>query len=159
MEDRGSAIQERAFALSARLAESRDAYAALLALEQEQNRLIEESDLDGAAAKIEEKNSLLSQIQEKDQLLHAENEGWQPYREEAPSALRDRLREQVESLGALMTKLLQIQSENEEKLTAHGDVISAKLVELQKKKSAHKGYQQRLAGDAYQQAKFYDKNS
>jgi hypothetical protein len=159
MEDRGSAIQERALALSARLAESHEAYTALLALEREQNRLIEDSDLDGAAAKIEEKNALIARIQEKDRLLHAENEGWQPYREEAPNPLRDRLREQVDSLGAVMTQLLQIQSENEEKLNAHGDVLSAKLVELQKKKSAHKGYQQRMAGDAYQSAKFYDKNS
>lgn len=159
MVDSKPSLEEQALALSTCIADSHRAYQGLMQLEKEQGELIASEDLEGAAAKIAEKNRLLATIRAHDERLHQQHIAWQAVRDEAPTALRERLQAQVGELQSLMTELLEIQTSNEESLKMHGDSINAKLLDLQKKKAANKGYQQQRAGDAYNKTKFYDKES
>jgi hypothetical protein len=159
MDDSKPPLEERALALSTCIAESHRAYQGLLELEKEQGCLIASEDLEGAAAKIAEKNHLLATIRACDERLHHQHIAWQSVRDEAPAALRERLQQQVNGLQALMTELLEAQTRNEENLKDHGEAINSKLMDLQKKKAATRGYQQQRAGDAYNKTKFYDSES
>lgn len=159
MNEERISLEQRALRLSESLAECLAAYDSLLELEREQSGLIDAGDIEGAAGKISEKNELVAKIQVSDSRLREESEAWQPVRDCAPANLRERLQGQLDSLQASMAELMELQGANEEKLRRFGKEISGKLVEIRKKKAAHRGYQQRRAGDAYQKSKFYDKNN
>jgi len=159
MSEEGLSLEERALRLSRCLADSEKAYSSLLKLEKEQNRLIQTADIEGTAAKIDEKNQAIEKIQEEEKRLHQEHVSWQAVRERAPADLRERLQRQLESLQTVISELLEVQNANEVELRKYGKEISGKLIEIQRNRAAHRGYQQRLAGDAYQKSKFYDKNT
>ncbi|MCA9434635.1 MAG: hypothetical protein KC978_02545, partial [Candidatus Omnitrophica bacterium] len=132
------------------------AYRRLLEIENEQAASIGESNIEAVAAKIDSKNTLLQDLQKIDKDLHEQHLLWQQVREQAPPELRERLQSQVSALQEAMTQLLELQKTNEEELKKHGDEINRKLKEINRGKSAHKGYQQKAATDAYQKSKFYD---
>ena len=159
MNEENVSLEQRALRLSESLSESLEAYGRLLGLEREQSGLIDAGDIEGTAGKISEKNELVARIQASDKRLREEHEAWQSVRDSAPANLRERLQGQLEGLQAAMAELMVLQGANEEKLQRFGKEISGKLVEIRKKKTAHRGYQQRMAGDAYQKSKFYDKNN
>jgi hypothetical protein len=159
MNEENISLEQRALNLSESLAECLAAYGALLSLEREQSGLIDAGDIEGAAGKISEKNDFVARIQASDKRLREESEAWQSVRERAPGNLRDRLQGQLDRLQTAMAELMEIQGANEGKLHRFGKEISGKLLEIRKKQAAHRGYQQRRAGDAYQKSKFYDKNN
>lgn len=159
MAEETESLEVRAERLSKSLEESKEAYCALLELEREQGALIESSDLEGVAERISLKQALLESIQGIDDRLHREHRAWQEVRESAPIELRERLQEQVEGLRAVMARILDLQQSNEQNLRLHGEELSGKLREIQQRKSAHRGYQQRAAKDAYARSKFYDRSS
>lgn len=159
MNEGNIALAERAGTLSACLAESKSAYSVLLDLEKQQQTLIEAESIEGVADKIAEKQAMLSQIQTADKRLHHGLASWQEVKDQAPDALRERLQSQVDLLQSVMSELLDVQRHNEESLKKHGEEISQKLREIQKNKTAHRGYQHRAAEDAYGKSKFYDKTS
>ena len=151
-------LEKQALLFSQSLETSLKAYQRLLDLEKEQAQSIEQADLEGVAAKIDSKNSLLEELKKTDKDLHDQHLLWQQVRDQAPESLRDRLQGQVHSLQQAMTELLEQQKANEENLQKHGEEIHRKLKELNRGRQAQKGYRQRAAGEAYSQSKFYDKN-
>jgi hypothetical protein len=155
----GSSLEECALTLSQRLAESHALYTRLLALEREQEVFIEQGEIEETAARIDDKQALLSQIQTSDRNLHESNQAWQAVRDQAPGPLRERLQRQVEDLQKAISQILDLQKKNEDKLRQHGDEINRKLQEIRQKRTANRGYQQRAAQDAYGRSKFYDKRS
>ncbi len=151
----GSSLEECALILSQRLAESHGLYMRLLTIEREQEVLIDQGQIEETAARIDEKQALLSHIQLSDE----SNKVWQEVRNQAPDSLRGRLQGQVDDLQNAISQILELQKKNEEKLRQHGEEISSKLQEIRMKRSANRGYQQRAAQDAYGRSKFYDKRS
>lgn len=152
-------LESRALQLSRCIEESRRAYSALLEIEREQRQLIDQQELLKTAEKIDEKRSLLEEIEIRGKELQAQHEAWQAVRHKAPESLRQHLQEQVQQLQSVISELLNLQKENEEKLNQHGEEIHRKLVEIQKKKSVNFEYQRRRAGDAYGKSGFYDKKT
>ena len=159
MEEGKPTLQQTATLFSASLAESRTAYEALLDLEREQERLIEDLDFEGAARKISEKHTLLSTIERRVADLQGYHDEWQSERDSAPAALRDHLQSQVEALQEVISAILKVQNSNEEKLKEHSEVINQKLRDIQREKNAHRNYRQQAASRAYDQSKFYDSTS
>ncbi len=152
-------LEECALTLSRRLAESHALYAQLLAIEREQETSIDQGEIEETAARIDQKQTLLSQIQHSDRQLHESNRIWQSVREQAPAPLRERLQRQVEDLQNVISQILDLQKKNEEKLRQQGEAISQKLQEIRKNRNASQGYQKRAAHNAYERSKFYDKKS
>ncbi len=158
-EDQESPLVRCALSLSQSLANSLESYSRLLGLEKEQQSLIETGDLEGAATRIAQKQELLAAIQTVDQHLQEEYKAWLEVRSMAPENLRERLQEQVDNLQKVISEILAIQKSNEENLHPHADEIGQKLKEIQQRRTAHRGYQQRAAQDAYGKSRYYDKNS
>lgn len=155
----GPSLEECALTFSQRLAESLALYNQLLTLEREQAVLIEQGELEGTAAGIDQKQVVLSRIQTSDKRLHETNRIWQEVRSQAPAPLRERLQGQVDALQKVISDILELQKMNEGKLRQHGEDISRRLKEIRNKRTANRGYQQRAAQDAYGRSKFYDKRS
>ncbi len=159
MTEENESLEVRAEKLSRSLDESREGYCALLELEREQRVLIDSADLEGVAERISRKQTLLESLQCIDERLHRDHRAWQEVRESAPAELREGLQGQVDHLRAVMAQILELQQNNEQNLRLHGEQLSEKLREIQQRKSAHRGYQQRAAKDAYTRSKFYDRSS
>lgn len=159
MDEGKDRLQKTATLFSVSLAESRDAYNALLDLEKEQQTLIENVDFDGAARKISEKHSLLDTIEKRVADLQIVHEQWQSERDLAPESLRDYLQIQVEALREVISAIIGIQKSNEEKLKEHGEEINRKLRDLQREKNVHRNYRRQVANHAYDRSKFYDTSS
>lgn len=155
----GPSLEECALTLSQRLAESHALYTQLFAIEQEQEVSIDQGEIEETAARIDQKQTLISRIQDSDRQLHESNRVWQAVRDQAPHPLRERLQGQVDDLQNVISQILDLQKRNEEKLRQHGAAISQKLQEIRKNRPASRGYQKRAAQDAYGRSKFYDKKS
>lgn len=158
-QDQESPLVRCALSLSQSLSKSLESYSLLLSLEKEQQTLIENGDLEGAANRIAQKQDLLVAIQNADQNLQEEYKAWQEVRSSAPENLRDRLQEQVDSLQQVISEILAIQKSNEANLHQHAEEIGQKLKDIQQRRTAHRGYQQRAAQDAYGKSRYYDNNT
>jgi SOS response regulatory protein OraA/RecX len=152
-------LERCAYQLSQSLSESRKAYEQWLQLELQEKELVAQEDIDGIAEKISEIQDLLAVVQSIDTKLHDEHTNWQAVRDQAPVGLREHLQQQVDSLQAVIAEILELHKENEDKIREYSTQINQKLQDLQKRRTAHRGYQQRSAKDAYERSRFYDKNS
>lgn len=151
-------LEKQALLFSQSLEASLNAYRRLLDLEEAQAASIAEADIEGVAAKIDSKNSLLEDLKKSDKELHDQHLLWQQVRDQAPDPLRKRLQDQVNALQQAMTTLLDRQRANEESLKKHGEAIHLKLRELQRGKAARRIYQQSSPESGGRPSKFYDQS-
>ncbi|TDO94445.1 FlgN protein [Halanaerobium saccharolyticum] len=122
-------------------------YQNLKSLTKAESDLIEEGDFDNLKEKLEEKNSLISEIDKiepKDYFAHL-----------AFSLSREELQKKRDALYQLMQEISKLQSQNMQALEKKKNANKEKMISLYSREKSIKGY---LNSDKYE-AKFFDEKS
>jgi flagellar biosynthesis/type III secretory pathway chaperone len=129
-----------------------DKYGQMVALVEEQKKLLSGSDVDALMGLLERKRSLLAEIEELEKDLADTRERWAEVRATLDAETVRRVEEAVEGKRRVLEKLVRMEDEGQALMRQHRASTAEELKGLMKKKKARGAY----GGSGESGARFYD---